>query len=275
MPPVSISIVCKDSKGTLGRVLEAVRPIVAGEGDQAGEILAVDSGSRDGTLELLAKHNARIISSNWLGYIKTKQLALDHCSKPWILCLDSDEPPEPDLVASIIEAIGQDDPRISGYRVNRKLFFAGRFLDHCWQPERRLRLVRRSFAKWSGVEPHDKLELLPGAGDERDLPGTLRHDSFASFSQHLERQSVYARVAANALFERGVRSGSLQIWTAAPAAFLKQMIIKSAWRDGWRGMLAAASSAAGTLMKHVVLTELTMREREERSALPAADRERA
>lgn len=275
MPPVSISIVCKNSKGTLGRVLEAVRPIVAGEGPEAGEIIAVDSGSKDGTIELLEKHGARVIASSWLGYIKTKQLALDSCTKPWILCLDSDEPPEPDLVRAIVEALKNDDPRISGYRVNRKLFFAGRFLDHCWQPERRLRLVRRGFAKWAGVEPHDRLDLLPGAGDERDLPGTLRHDSFSSFSQHLERQAVYARVAAQALFERGERSGTFQIVTAAPAAFLKQMVMKNAWRDGWRGVLAAASSAAGTLMKHVVLTELTMREREERAAVPAADRERA
>lgn len=262
MPAISISIVCKNSVETLPSVLDAVRPLVAGSGEDSGEILAIDSGSTDGTLELLERAGARIIRSEWLGHVKTKQLALQHCAKPWILCLDSDEPPDAELCNSIIEALRVNDSRVSGYRVNRKVFFAGRFLDHCWQPEPRLRLVRKGFAGWTGIGPHDRLELLPGSGLERDLRGTLRHDSFRSFADHLEKQAVYARLSAQALFERGQRSNALHIATTAPAAFLKQVVIKSAWRDGWRGILAAASTAAGTLMKHIILTELSMREHE-------------
>jgi len=262
MPPISVSIICKNSIETLPRVIEAVRPLVAGSGEEAGEIVAVDSGSEDGTLELLERAGARIFRSAWLGHVKTKQFALTQCVKPWILCLDSDEPPDAELCKAIVEAVQENDQRISGYRVNRKLFFAGRYLDHCWQPEPRLRLVRKGYAAWGGIGPHDRLELLPGSGLERDLRGTLRHDSFRSFSDHLERQASYARLSAYALFERGERSSVFLIMTTAPAAFLKQVVVKSAWRDGWRGILAAASTAAGTLMKHIVLTELTMRERE-------------
>ncbi|MGH7244714.1 MAG: glycosyltransferase family 2 protein [Phycisphaerales bacterium] len=263
MPPISVSIICKNSIETLPSVLEAVRPLVAGAGDEAGEIVAIDSGSTDGTIELLERAGARIVRSEWLGHVKTKQLALLQATKPWILCLDSDEPPDAELCSSIIEAVRENDQRISGYRVNRKLFFAGRYLDHCWQPEPRLRLVRKGFAAWTGIGPHDRLELLPGSGLERDLRGTLRHDSFRSFSDHLEKQTSYAKLSAYALFERGERSSPLHIMITAPVAFLKQVVIKNAWRDGWRGILAAASTAAGTLMKHIVLTELTMREREQ------------
>jgi len=271
MPPISISIICKNSIETLPRVLEAVRPLVAGSGDEAGEIVAVDSGSQDGTIELLERAGARIVRSAWLGHVKTKQLALMQCVKPWILCLDSDEPPDAELCRSIIEAVHENNQRISGYRVNRKLFFAGRYLNHCWQPEPRLRLVRKGFASWGGIGPHDRLDLLPGSGLERDLRGTLRHDSFLSFSDHLERQASYAKLSAHALFERGERSSIFHIMTTAPSAFLKQVVVKSAWRDGWRGVLAAASTSAGTLMKHIVLTELTMRERERIGAKPAAE----
>lgn len=266
MPPISISIVCKNNIDTLPSVLEAVRPLIAGGAEAAGEIIAVDSGSQDGTVELLERAGATVIRSAWLGHIKTKQLALMHCSKPWILCLDSDEPADPELVESILHAVEENDQRISGFRVNRKVFFAGRYLHHCWQPEPRLRLVRRGYAAWAGIGPHDRLELLPGSGLERDLRGTLRHDSFRTFSDHLERQVSYARLSAQALFERGERSGALHIMTTAPAAFMKQVVVKSAWRDGWRGILAAASTAAGTLMKHIVLTEMTMREREQTGA---------
>ncbi len=270
MPPISVSIVCKNSKATLPRVLEAVRPIVA----DGGELVVVDTGSTDGTVELLESFGARVVKAPWQGFARTKQQGMELCERPWILCLDSDEPPEADLVRSIVDAVGRDDPAIGGYRVNRKLFFAGRYLEHCWQPEWRLRLVRRGSAVWGGLEPHAKLELISGA-QQRDLPGTLRHDSFVSFAQHLERQATYARVAGVALFDRGERSGAVQVCTTAPLAFLKQVVIKSAWRDGWRGILAAASTAAGTLMKHIVLAELTMREREEHADIPDATRTRA
>ncbi|MBN8596862.1 MAG: glycosyltransferase family 2 protein [Planctomycetes bacterium] len=271
MPAISISIVCKNNIDTLPGVLEAVRPLIAGGPESGGEIIAVDSGSQDGTVELLERAGATVIRSAWLGHIKTKQLALMRCSKPWILCLDSDEPPDAELVESILRAVREDDQRISGYRVNRKVFFAGRYLHHCWQPEPRLRLVRRGYAAWGGIGPHDRLELLPGSGHERDLRGTLRHDSFRTFADHLERQVSYARLSAQALFERGERSGVLHVMTTAPAAFLKQVVVKNAWRDGWRGILAAASTAAGTLMKHIVLTEMTMREREKARSKPVAD----
>lgn len=272
MPPISVSIICKNSIDTLPRVLEAVRPLVSGEGDDRGEIVAVDSGSQDGTLELLERAGARIVRAEWLGHVKTKQFAMQQCAMPWILCLDSDEPPDAELCRAIIEAVRENDSRVSGYRVNRKLFFAGRYLDHCWQPEPRLRLVRKGFAAWSGIGPHDRLELLPGSGLERDLRGTLRHDSFKSFADHVEKQAAYAKLSAHALFERGERSNAFLVMTTAPAAFLKQVVVKSAWRDGWRGILAAASTAAGTLMKHIVLTELTMRERERRGTEASSEK---
>src|SRR5690349_21290144 len=134
--PLSVSIICKNSESTIGRTLESIAGL-------ATEIVAVDSGSADGTIPLLERHNARIIRSPWLGYVKTKQLALDYCSGPWVLCLDSDESPLPDLAAAIRGAVEADDPQAAGYRVNRKVYYRDRPLDHVWQPEWRLRLVRK------------------------------------------------------------------------------------------------------------------------------------
>ena len=85
---LSVSIVCKDNASTIGRTLESVKGLVGA----AGEIVAVDSGSTDGTIAMLEAAGARVVRSAWMGHVKTKQFALEQCAREWVLCLDSDEP---------------------------------------------------------------------------------------------------------------------------------------------------------------------------------------
>jgi glycosyltransferase involved in cell wall biosynthesis len=118
MPDLSVAIVCCNNAATIGRTLESVRGM-------AREIVAVDGGSTDGTLDLLAQHNARIVSSPWLGHVRTKQLALDHCAGPWVLCLDSDESAEPELRRSIERVLASEIAAdVAGFEINRKVFYA-------------------------------------------------------------------------------------------------------------------------------------------------------
>lgn len=258
--PLSVAIVCKNNEATIGRTLDSVKGL-------AREIVAVDSGSTDGTVEILRSHGARVEPIDWMGHVKSKQFALEACTKPWILCLDSDESVEPDLRKSIEYAIGRDteiDPLIVGYRVNRKVWYAGRFLDHAWQPEKRLRLVQRKAARWTGLDPHDRMELLPGAGGMSgkqarvaDLVGTLRHDSFTDMDEHLHNQVRHAQTSAESLAGVGKRGSYLKLVTSPGGAFFKQLVLKRAFLDGPRGWNAAASTAAATLMKHIALIERT------------------
>lgn len=251
--PLSIAIVCKNSKATIGPVLESVRGLAA-------EIVALDSGSTDGTLELLASAGARVVHTQWKGHIATKQEALEASLQPWILSIDSDEPVMPDLAESIRAAILRDDPSIAGYRVNRKVWYMGRPLDHAWQPEWRLRLVRKGRAAWGGINPHDKLDVLPGAGSVEDLSGTLRHDSFVDMADYLTKQVALSRISARSLLAQGKRGSSVRLLVSPPGAFFKQIIVRGAWRDGWRGWCAAGATAVATAMKHLILLELSRAE---------------
>lgn len=259
---LSIAIVCKDNADTIGRVLDSVSGL-------AREIVAVDSGSSDGTIDQLRGAGARVIESDWLGHVKTKQKALQACESEWALCLDSDEPVMPDLRASIECCVDKNNPSVVGARVNRKVWYSpgqrggepGRFLNHAWQPEWRLRLVRRQRARWAGLDPHDKLEVGRDPGQTViDLPGTLRHDSFATFTEQLAKEATYARLMAQSLHASGARGSRLRVLTSPPGALLKQLIIKQAWRDGVPGFLAAGSTAASTLMKHMALLEISQSE---------------
>lgn len=251
--PLSIATICKNNRETMSRVLASVAGL-------ASEVVAVDSGSTDGTLELLHETGAQVIETAWRGHIETKQMALEACRQPWVLHLDSDEPVEPDLAESIRVFIERDDEAIGGGCVNRKVWYRGRFLNHVWQPEWRLRLVRKRAidagqARWGGMDPHDQLLLDAHAGRVVNLAGTLRHESFTTFSEHLGKQLALSRIAAESMYDAGQRGSRWRLMTSPPGAFFKQLIAKQGWRDGSAGWLAAGSSAAGTLMKHMVLIE--------------------
>jgi glycosyltransferase involved in cell wall biosynthesis len=246
--PLSISIVCRNNQATIGRTLASVAGLAA-------EIVAVDSGSTDGTLELLARHGARVIPTQWKGYVATKQMALESCTQPWVLALDSDESLEPELRAAIERALASEGSAV-GYRVNRRVWYRHRPLRHAWQPEWRLRLVRRELARWEGLDPHDRL-ALPGSARIEDLRGDLRHDSIGTFAEFLGKQAGHARLMAQSMHAEGRRGSVLALVTSPAGALLKQLILKQAWRDGWPGWVAAASTGCSALMKHAILLELS------------------
>lgn len=250
-PRLVVALTAHDSMRTIPRTLESVAGL-------ADRIVVVDSGSTDGTVETCRAAGAEVIHRAWPGFIAQRQFLLDHCADArWILLLDSDESVEPTLSRSIREAIEADGSdvggaignAVDGFEINRKLHYAGAWLNHAFQPEWRLRLVRGGRAVASGRLPHDRVDV-PGA--VRRLQGDLRHDSFADLEDMLRRQLAYARISA----EHGARGGRLANVLISPAtAFLKQAIVKGGFRDGWRGIVLAGGAAAGTLMKHLFVMQ--------------------
>ena len=256
---LSVSIVCKDSAPTIGRTLDSVRGLVG----SAGEIVAVDSGSTDGTIALLEAAGARIVRSAWMGHVKTKQFALQQCEREWVLCVDSDESVEPELAASIRDMIAEtrlgeagyaEAGHPDGFEINRRTYYKDRPLRYVWQPEWRLRLVRRGRAKWGGFDPHDQLQLT--SSTPARLPGILRHDSFPTFAEHMRKQWLHATTMAVSLHSAGVRGSYLRLLGSPTGAMLKQLVLKRGVLDGYPGWLAAASTAVAAMIKHATLIEL-------------------
>jgi glycosyltransferase involved in cell wall biosynthesis len=247
--PISVAIICKNNAGTIGRTLESVR-------DLAREIVAVDSGSTDGTLDILREHKARVIETRWLGYVETVRYAFDQCTQPWVLPLDSDESLEPQLRRSIEALDLEREHGPTGYRVNRKVFYRGRFFEHTWQPEWRLRLVRHDRFEWHGINPHYDLRPVDPAEPIEDLAGDLRHDSFASFAELMRKHVGHAELMAEGLHARGKRVGPLGLALSPVSAFVRQAVLRRGYKDGTRGWAAAGAMAAYTLMKYVCLLEL-------------------
>src|SRR5438094_10652547 len=92
--PLSVVIITRNAASQLERCLASVA--------FAEEVVVVDSGSTDGTVELAARHGARVVRKEWLGFGAQKQFAVDAASNEWVLCVDADEWLSPELSEDIV-----------------------------------------------------------------------------------------------------------------------------------------------------------------------------
>lgn len=237
---LAVAICTHDNIRTIERTLASIHGLAA-------QIVVVDSGSTDGTIEACRAYDAEVIERPWAGHVAQKQFAIDRCNRPWVLLLDSDEALEPDLAAAVRWAVEQDDAGHDGWQLNRKVWFFGAWLHHTYQPEWRLRLFRAGKGFVAGEDPHDRIEV---AGRTGRLPGVLRHDSWADLTDMAQRQISYARTAARTARRGGT---AWHILTHPPAAIFKQLLLKRGFRDGWRGLIAAGLAGNAVMLKHAFI----------------------
>lgn len=251
---LSASVICRDEADRIGDCLESLA--------FCDEIVVVDSGSTDGTLEIARKSATRVVSNPWPGYVAQKNFALDQCAGDWILCLDADERVSPALRAAIERALASEssvagfdtgDRQVAGFELRRHVFYLGRWIDHGgWYPDWKLRLVRRGRARWGGVDPHDK--LLPD-GPVARLDADLVHLTYRDFADHLRTVQRFSDVVSEQWAQTGRRFSLLRALLHPPVKFFECYVWKQGFRDGWPGFVIAATSAFYVLAKHVKLRE--------------------
>ncbi len=249
-----VPVICKNSARTIERTIRSVSGL-------ARRVILVDSGSTDGTREIAAGLGAEVMDHAWEGYVRQKQWALEQCDSEWALSLDSDESIDEALAAAVRAAIGRDDPADAGYAANRMVWFHERPLRHVWQPEWRTRLVRTARARWAGYDPHDRLDVQGRVGR---LAGSIRHDAFATIAEFVRRQVEHGLLAAESYHAMGRRGSVLRLLASPPAAVLKQVVARSAWRDGWCGWVAAFGTGMHAAAKQMRLLELSRHEGDSR-----------
>lgn len=243
--PLSVAIITLNEEENLPRCLASVAELAA-------EIVVIDSGSTDRTREVAARFGAVFEVHPWSGHIAQKNHALSRCTQPWILSLDADEALSPEAVLEISELLAQPEIKADGFKLNRRNFYLGAWIRHAWNPEWRLRLVRRGRARWGGLNPHDKLEV---EGITPCLKGELLHYPFTSLSDHLETELRYARIMADSYVKIGRRVHWYQAVFSPWMALLRVLVLKNGWRDGWRGWFIAGTKWIGTFAKYAFLLE--------------------
>ncbi|WP_309359190.1 glycosyltransferase family 2 protein [Oryzomonas sp.] len=242
-PTLSVSVISFNEESNIERCLEAVRDI-------ATEIIVVDSMSTDRTAEIAKACGARVFIEQWKGHVAQKNSAFEKCTCEWILALDCDEVVSPELKRSIVCTIERGE--CTGYQVNRKTIYLGKWINHAWYPDWNLRLIRRNSGSWTGLDPHDSLVT---AGKVGRLTGDLYHFSFQDFQDCLQRTVRYA-VSASQSYQRDGRRVRFHNLLINPLhGFIKHYFVKKGFLDGLPGFVISVMSAITIFMKYVLLWE--------------------
>jgi glycosyltransferase involved in cell wall biosynthesis len=233
MTGISAFIVCKNEAASIERCLASLA--------WCDEIVVVDSGSTDATLDICAKHNCRIAHREWTGYVEQKSHALSLCTQPWILNLDADEVVTPELKEEISRAIAEAGPEIGAFSFPRCTQFLGRWIRHGdWYPDRVIRLARRDRAHWGGEEPHAQLQVT---GRIARLRSDLLHYSNESIDRQITKIPPYSTAFVQASRQSGRRATWVDLLVRPGWRFLRGYFFKGGFLDGLPGYYIAWANA--------------------------------
>lgn len=235
-PLLSVVLITLNEEHNLARTLESVKPLVA---EGRGEIIVVDSGSTDGTVEIAKSYGAKVFVEEWKGFAAQKNSAIEKAAGEWVLSLDADEGLEPELTGEICEALGgrnvSDPKRACGFWIPRKNHFLGRWIRHggFW-PDPKLRLFRRGKG---AVESRAVHETIKVEGGTSTLRHGLLHHAYPTLEIYLEHMRRYADLGAEMLKDTPRGWLWLNRWLNPPLTFFYNYVVRLGFLDGREGFL--------------------------------------
>ncbi len=243
---LSVITLTKNEEHNIAECLESVR--------WADQIIVIDSGSTDRTVEIARRYTDCIYEMAWAGYGEMKNIALSKATQDWVLWIDADERVPADLgeeIRSVMTGNGQEH---AGYEVARRAFFLGKWIRHCgWYPGYVTRLFRRERARFSVSRVHERLELEGATGR---LENDLLHFTDRNLHHYFSKFNRYTSLAAEDLAEEGRAFSFYDVVVRPPFLFLKMYLFRLGFLDGMRGLILSFASASYVFVKYAKLWEL-------------------
>ncbi|MDI6807542.1 MAG: glycosyltransferase family 2 protein [Candidatus Eisenbacteria bacterium] len=246
---ISATVICYNEEEKIEACLGSLR--------WADEIIVIDSGSTDKTLEIAGRFTDKLFSGPWPGYGEQKNKAIQKASYDWILSIDADERVTDELAREVRKAL-DENAACDGFFIPRKTFYCGKWIRHCgWYPDRKLRLFKKTKGRWSpGL--HERVILNGKAGD---LSANILHESFTSIGEHIRTIENFTSIAARELRDSGKKARLFDLLVRPGAAFFKMYFVKRGFLDGFEGFLVSILSSFHVFLKY---SKLGLIEREER-----------
>jgi glycosyltransferase involved in cell wall biosynthesis len=255
MEPVSATVITLNEGSNIDGALLSLK--------WADEIVVVDSGSTDSTLEICRKYTDRIFHRQWTGYVDQKNHALECALYDWVFSLDADERLSPGLVDEAVE-LRRSGFLHSGYRIPRVACFMKRWIRHGdWYPDYQLRLFNRRHGRWHGGRVHESVRVQGSVGL---LRGEIHHYTYRSLSDYLKRLDSYSSLAAQDYRDRGRAATPLSLLGNPLATFIKTYVLKGGFLDGAPGLMVALMGAVSVYFKYAKLYELQLKDPQDEQA---------
>ena len=244
MDKLSVTIITLNEEKRIRDALESVK--------WADEIIVVDSGSTDKTIDICKEYTNKVFFNPWTGINAQKTFTKNLATGDWLLNIDADERVSAALQAEIQAVLKKTD--CDGYSIPRKVYYLGRWIEHSgWYPDYKLRLFKTKKGAWAGHDPHDDIVVNGKIGY---LAGDLYHLTYENIEDHVSTINRFTTVAAREYKKRHKKSGLLNLVVRPALTFFKKYVVKQGFRDGLPGFVIAISSAYYVFLKYAKLWEL-------------------
>jgi glycosyltransferase involved in cell wall biosynthesis len=241
---LSVILIAKNEEASIARALRSVA--------WADEIVVVDSGSADRTVDIAREFGAKVVvTGDWPGFGPQKNRALDLATGDWVLSLDADEWLTVASAEEIRRAIGAGATGAAAFRMPRRSSFCGRFMRHSgWWPDYVVRLFRRGSARFSDDSVHERVMVEGAIGTLRE---PIMHETYVDLEDMLVKMNSYSTLTARSRQQDGKTSGLVQAVSRAVWAFIRTYFLRAGFLDGREGFMLAVATAEGTYYRYLKL----------------------
>lgn len=244
---LSVILITRNEEKHLQACLESV--------SFADEIIVVDSGSTDRTVEIAHQFGAKVEqTTDWPGFGPQKNRALDLATQSWVLSIDADERVTPELKDEIVRVISAGD--FQAFEIPRLSSFCGKPIRHSgWWPDYVLRLFKRGAGRFTEVAVHERVETKEKIGR---LGFWLQHDPYENLDALITKINRYSGEAAQAMHRKGKRVGIPGLLMHSIWTFVRIYIIRRGFLDGRHGFVLAVAAASGSFFRYSKLMFLNL-----------------
>jgi glycosyltransferase involved in cell wall biosynthesis len=237
----SIIIICRNEATNIGHTLKSILSL-------SNDIVVYDSGSTDGTIDILEKFPVRLYRGDWEGFGPTRQKPVELSRHNWVLIVDADEV----LTPALAEELKTMNPGTenTAYSVQLENHIGSRHIRYgSWGQDFRVRLYNKNQLRWNDSIVHEKL-IVPATVQLIRLKHTIKHYTARNMGQLSEKLNRYALLTADQYRRQGKRSTWIKRNIGPVFAFIKTYFLKLGFLDGKEGYRLALVLANYTALKY-------------------------
>jgi glycosyltransferase involved in cell wall biosynthesis len=248
--PVSLVIITMNEEKNIERCIKSALPLV-------DDIVVVDSGSQDRTVDIARRLGARVSIEPWRGFAKQKTRATALARYDWVLSLDADEALSPQALEELQNLV-KSEISADAYALPRKTYHLGRWMLHSGMyPDYQTRFFNRTRAKWSDTEVHEKIL----AEKIVRLKSDIHHWSFASLAHHVETVNKYSGLRAQDFKNQGKKYSGFRMLVKGISKFVELYFFKRGFLDGKAGLIVSVVGSFGVALRWAKLYEMELRDK--------------
>lgn len=245
--PISVVIICRNEAGIIGKSISAVQVFT-------DDVVVVDSGSTDGTQQMVTAMGARLIETNWDGYGSNKNKGVAIAKYDWILSIDADEVIDDRLTQEIQKLILTDATIV--YKILFRAYLGNKMIRFGeWANDAHIRLYNRHHTRWTEAQVHETLQL-PVHTKTITLKGYIHHYTSKNIADFSKKTVTYAMLNAMKYHQQGKKAGLIKSRVAATFSFIYNYLLRLGFLDGEAGFTVAKMNAWYTWLKYTRLREL-------------------